>query len=68
MKAHATDVLALCFGLAFGALGGAFLARELTDRELDGAWVSAFVFMALGVVALAVTLLQRPRPGGGGSP
>ncbi len=60
MRRHSTDMLALLFGLAFGATGAAFLVNELTDNEMDAAWVSAIAFVLLGVIALSVTLLRRP--------
>ena len=59
MKRHRTDMVALLFGLAFSAVGAAFLVQELTDTDLDGAWLSAFVFVTLGIAALAATLFRH---------
>ena len=61
MKRHSTDMLALLFGLAFGATGAAFLVHEATGRAIDPAWVSAIGFVLLGSIALAATLLRRPH-------
>ena len=61
MKRHSTDMLALLFGLAFGAAGSAFLVHEATGRAVDPAWVSAIGFVVLGCIALAATLLRRPH-------
>ncbi len=61
MKRHSTDMLALLFGLAFGATGATFLVHEATGRAVDPAWVSAIGFVALGLIALAATLLRRPH-------
>jgi hypothetical protein len=61
MKRHSTDMLALLFGLAFGAAGSAFLVHEATGRAVDPAWVSAIGFVVLGAIALAATLLRRPQ-------
>jgi protein-S-isoprenylcysteine O-methyltransferase Ste14 len=59
VKRHRTDLVALLFGLAFAAIGAAFLVHELTDRAVDPAWVAAAGCTVLGVVALAVTLTRR---------
>ena len=61
MKRHSTDMLALLFGLAFGATGSVFLVHEATGRAVDPAWVSAIGFVVLGCIALAATLLRRPH-------
>jgi len=60
MKRHSTDIVALLFGLAFCATGAAFAVHEATGRAIDTAWVSAIGFVALGLIALAATLLRRP--------
>jgi hypothetical protein len=60
VKPHRFDLIALLFGLAFAMVGGAFLAHEATDSNVDPAWVSAAVLTVLGVVALVATLL-RPQ-------
>jgi ABC-type uncharacterized transport system permease subunit len=56
---HRTDLVALMFGLAFAAIGGAFLAYELTGDRIDPAWVAGAGLIVLGAVALAVTLGRR---------
>jgi hypothetical protein len=61
VKRHRTDLIALLFGLAFVAVGASFLANELTDTDLDAAWVSAITFVTLGLIALAGTFLRRPN-------
>ena len=61
MKRHSTDMLALLFGLAFGATGAAFLVHEATGNEFDPAWLSAIGFVVLGCIALTATLLRRPH-------
>ena len=59
MKRHSLDLISLLFGVLFAIAGGGFLIHETTGRDFDGAWVSAFVFITLGAIALAVTLLRR---------
>jgi hypothetical protein len=61
VKRHRTDILALLFGLAFVSVGASFLVSELSDAEVDAAWVSATAFITIGFVALAATFLRR-RP------
>ncbi len=61
MKRHSTDMLALLFGLAFGATGATFLVSEATGNDVDPAWVSAIGFVVLGLIALTATLLRRPQ-------
>ena len=61
MKTHRTDLLALLFGLAFLIAGAAFIPAELTDANIDGAWVAAVGFVLLGLVALVVTLTRGGR-------
>ena len=46
---HATDIVALLFGLAFAIAGAGFLVHEATGRAVDPAWVAAIGFVALGV-------------------
>lgn len=60
MKRHSTDIVALLFGVAFCVTGAAFAVHETTGRAIDPAWVSAIGFVALGLIALAATLLRRP--------
>jgi hypothetical protein len=59
MKRHSLDLVALLFGCLFLIVGGGFLIHELTGRDVDAAWMSAFVFIGLGAIALAVTLGRR---------
>jgi hypothetical protein len=59
MKRHSLDLVALLFGVLFAVVGAGFLVHETTGRDFDGAWVSAFVFIGLGAIALAVTVLRR---------
>lgn len=61
MKRHSLDLIALLFGLLFLIAGAGFLIHELTGRDFDAAWASAFVFITLGAIALTVTLWRRPR-------
>jgi ABC-type uncharacterized transport system permease subunit len=56
---HRTDLVALMFGLAFAAIGGAFLTYELTGDRIDPAWIAGAGLIVLGAVALAVTLGRR---------
>ena len=65
MKRHATDIVALLFGLAFAVAGAAFLVYETTDRRVDPAWVTAISLITLGGAALTITLARSPRAGGG---
>lgn len=58
MKRHRTDIAALLFGLAFVIYAGTFVASELSDTDIEPAWISAIAFVTLGVVALAATLLR----------
>lgn len=62
MKRHGTDIAALLFGLAFLIYAGTFVAGELSDTDIEPAWISAIAFVTLGVVALTATLLRAPRP------
>jgi hypothetical protein len=64
MKRHTTDLVALLFGLAFAGAGATFLVHQLSDRQIDAAWVAAIGFVVLGVVALAATLLRPSREQG----
>ena len=61
MKRHTTDLVALLFGLAFAGAGATFLVHQLSDRQIDAAWVAAIGFVVLGVVALTATLLRAAR-------
>ena len=61
MNRHRTDLVALLFGLAFAAIGGAFLTYELTGDRIDPAWVAGAGLIVLGAVALGVTLGPRTR-------
>lgn len=62
MKRHRADIVALIFGLAFLTYGGTFIASELSDTDIQPAWISAIAFVTLGVVALAATLLRGNTP------
>ena len=55
---HTTDIVALLFGLAFAITGAGFLVHEATGRAVDPAWVAAIGFVALGVIALVLTLFR----------
>jgi branched-subunit amino acid permease len=61
MKPHRFDLVALLFGLAFAGAGVLVLVHELTDESINGAWVAAIGFVALGVVALAATITRHAR-------
>ena len=61
MKRHNTDLLALLGGLLFVIVSIGFVVNETTGRTFNPAWVSAAGLVTLGTVALAVTLLRRPR-------
>jgi hypothetical protein len=58
VKRHRTDIAALLFGLAFVIYAGTFVASELSDTDIEPAWISAIAFVTLGVVALTATLLR----------
>ena len=62
MQRHRTDLVALIFGFAFGMVGAGFLVNETTGREFDPAWAAANGLIALGLIALATTLIHRPDP------
>ena len=55
---HTTDIVALLFGLAFAITGAGFLVHEATGRAVDPAWVAAIGFVALGLIALVLTLFR----------
>ena len=55
---HTTDIVALLFGLAFAITGAGCLVHEATGRAVDPAWVAAIGFVALGVIALVLTLFR----------
>jgi hypothetical protein len=59
MKRHRFAIIPFLFGLAFVMVSAAFLVHEVTDHDVDPAWVSAGVCTALGGTALAITLLRR---------
>ena len=61
MNHHRTDLVALIFGMSFAIVGGCFVISELTDSSFDAGWALAIGLIAIGVVALLVTLL-RPKP------
>jgi len=58
VKRHRADIAALLFGLAFVIYSGTFIASELSDTDIEAAWISAITFVTLGVVALTATLLR----------
>jgi hypothetical protein len=60
MKRHPVDLAALLFGLAFVITAGGVLVYELSDTDVDPAWMVAMSLIVLGVVALATTLFRRP--------
>ena len=60
MKPHATNLIALIFGLAFVASGMGFIIGQLAGYTFDPAWVVAIGFGTVGLITLAVTLLGRP--------
>ena len=62
MKRHRADIAALLFGLAFVIYAGTFVASELSDTDIEPAWISAIAFVTLGVVALTATLLRGKEP------
>jgi hypothetical protein len=62
VKRHRTDIAALLFGLAFVIYSGSFIASELSDTDIEPAWISAIAFVTLGVVALTATLLRGGAP------
>jgi len=62
VKRHRTDIAALLFGLAFVIYAGTFVASELSDTDIEPAWISAIAFVTLGVVALTATLLRGGAP------
>jgi hypothetical protein len=62
VKRHRADIAGLLFGLAFMIYAGTFIASELSDTDIEPAWISAIAFVTLGVVALTATLLRGPRP------
>jgi hypothetical protein len=61
MERHPTDFVRLVFGLAFLAIGGAFIVHQTTDRNFDSAWIAAVGLVTVGCALLAVTLIPRPR-------
>jgi hypothetical protein len=62
VRRHRTDIAALLFGLAFVIYSGTFIASELSDTDIEAAWISAIAFVTLGVVALTATLLRGGTP------
>jgi hypothetical protein len=61
MRRHSTDLVGLIFGTAFTIAGVAFLVNEVTDTNVNPAWVTGLGLMLLGAVALIATLVRGPR-------
>lgn len=60
MQRHRTDLFALIFGFAFAMVGAGFLVNETTGRDFNAGWAAAIGLIALGLIALATTLVRRP--------
>ena len=58
-RQHPPDAFSLVMGLLFLALGGFYLAHDLTGPDVDLRWVGPAALIAIGVAGLAASV--RPR-------
>ena len=61
MKQHATDIVALVFGVAFAITGGLVLVTQSTSVDVGPPWGLAVVAIAVGTVTLLATLARSRR-------
>ena len=57
---HQADAFSLVMGLLFLALGGFYLAHDLTGPEVDLRWTGPAALIAIGVAGLAASVRRRP--------
>jgi hypothetical protein len=61
MKRHATDLVALLFGLAFIVIAAGFALVDVDDADIAPAWYAAIAMLVLGAVALVATFAGSRR-------
>ncbi|MBK5307282.1 MAG: hypothetical protein JJD92_11400 [Frankiaceae bacterium] len=61
-RRHQSDAFSLVMGLLFMALGGFYLAHDLTGPDVDLRWVGPAALIAIGVAGLAASVRRRPPP------
>ncbi|MDT7571602.1 MAG: hypothetical protein QOE05_1776 [Actinomycetota bacterium] len=59
-RRHQPDAFSLVMGLLFLALGGFYLAHDLTGPEVDLRWTGPAALIAIGVAGLAASVRRRP--------
>ena len=59
---HPADVFSLVMGLLFMALGGGYLAHDLTGPDVDLRWLSPAALIAIGLSGLAASVRRKPAP------
>ena len=57
---HQPDAFSLVMGLLFLALGGLYLAHDLSGPDVDLRWVGPAALIAIGVAGLAASVRRRP--------
>ena len=57
---HQSDAFSLVMGLLFLALGGFYLAHDLTGPQVDLRWVGPAALIAIGLAGLAASVRRKP--------
>jgi hypothetical protein len=57
---HQPDAFSLVMGLLFLALGGFYLAHDLSGPDVDLRWTGPAALIAIGVAGLAASARRRP--------
>ncbi|MDT7539856.1 MAG: hypothetical protein QOI82_3441 [Actinomycetota bacterium] len=57
---HQPDAFSLVMGLLFLALGGLYLAHDVSGPDLDLRWVGPAALIAIGVAGLTASVRRRP--------
>ena len=61
-RRHQADAFSLVMGLLFLALGGFYLAHDLSGPDVDLRWVGPAALIAIGMAGLAASVRRRPAP------
>lgn len=59
-RRHQPDAFSLVMGLLFLALGGLYLAHDLSGPDVDLRWTGPAALIAIGVAGLAASVRRRP--------
>jgi hypothetical protein len=57
---HQADAFSLVMGLLFLALGGLYLAHDVSGPGVDLRWVAPAALIAIGVAGLTASVRRRP--------